>query len=159
VDKDYGRPQARPPGEVVAFEIYKKDQGKYTRWGTVAGIALLVGIGMYWLGTQVLAPLGDWHVGSVTIPRLFLVSFWVLVFGIAGVLMGLWAVNRPRSAEFLIMTESEMRKVNWSTRKEVVISTKVVIFLTLAFACMLALVDYGFVALFQAVGLLPPGQS
>jgi preprotein translocase subunit SecE len=63
-------------------------------------------------------------------------------------------VNTPKIAEFLIMTESEMRKVTWPTRREVINSTKIVILLTLALAFLLWVVDLGFYKLFEALKIL-----
>jgi len=56
-------------------------------------------------------------------------------------------------AEFMIMTESEMRKVTWPSRKEVISSTRIVILITLILGVLLALVDVGFVQLFHLIGL------
>ena len=52
------------------------------------------------------------------------------------------------------MTESEMRKVTWPTRREVITSTKVVILMTLILAAILWLVDVGFKLLFEALHIL-----
>ena len=66
------------------------------------------------------------------IPTLVTVAVGVLVF---------WLVNRAKNADFLIATEGEMKKVSWSSRKEVVGSTKVVITTTLIVAMILYGVD------------------
>ncbi len=47
------------------------------------------------------------------------------------------------------MTESEMRKVTWPTRRDVITSTKIVILMTMVLAFMLWLVDIGFYKLFK----------
>ena len=36
-------------------------------------------------------------------------------------------MNKPTNVDFLIATDSEMKKVNWTSRKELIGSTKVVI--------------------------------
>ena len=36
-------------------------------------------------------------------------------------------MNKPANVDFLIATDSEMKKVNWTSRKELIGSTKVVI--------------------------------
>lgn len=81
--------------------------------------------------------------------------------GVAGVIvvLGVWAaywfVGRSRtSVDFLIATDSEMRKVNWSTRREILGSTYVVIGATLLVALSLFLIDYGFSHLFIKIDLL-----
>ncbi|MBI1827694.1 MAG: preprotein translocase subunit SecE [Planctomycetes bacterium] len=54
----------------------------------------------------------------------------------------------------MIATEGEMKKVNWSSRREVVGSTKVVILFSMAMALYLFVVDIVFQTLFQAIGVL-----
>jgi len=72
-----------------------------------------------------------------------------------GVWCAYWFVGRNRSTvEFLIATDSEMRKVNWSTRREIMGSTYVVIAATLTVAVCLFLIDYGFSHLFIKIDLL-----
>ena len=127
------------------FSIYKPGQGKWIRWGTVAGAALIAGIGGYWLGFKEphIAPLDiQWHILPVTL--------WVLLCS----WLTFWFVNSPKWAEFLIMTESEMRKVAWPSRREVVNSTKVVILLTFGLGGLLWIVDVGFLGLFKWVGIM-----
>jgi preprotein translocase subunit SecE len=127
------------------FTIYKPGQGKWLRWSTVGGAALILGIGAYWLGflEQHLAPLElQW--------RLIPVGAWILLGG----WITFWFVNSPRYAEFLIMTESEMRKVSWPTRREVVNSTKVVILLTFGLGGLLWIVDIFFLGLFGRIGIM-----
>ncbi len=80
----------------------------------------------------------------------------VLVIG-AGFFM-FWMVNRQKSADFLIATESEMKKVSWSSRKEVVGSTKVVIITTFMMAVILFVVDLLFEIFFQWAGVMPRPQ-
>ncbi|MCK4602752.1 MAG: preprotein translocase subunit SecE [Phycisphaerae bacterium] len=65
-----------------------------------------------------------------------------------------WVVNRPRSADFLIATEGEMKKVSWSSKKEIVGSTKVVIVTTFMLAAILFSVDILFQVLFQWMGIM-----
>ena len=50
-------------------------------------------------------------------------------------------VNGPRFADFLIATESEMKKVSWSSRAELVGSTVVVIVTVLILAAYIFGVD------------------
>lgn len=126
------------------FEVYKPNQGKYVRIGTLIAVGIFAGFGMYWLGYQVL----DSNIGIWTR------AISVMAFGAIFALLGLWLCNHPKYAEFMIMTESEMRKVNWPTWKVVVNSTKVVILLTLILGLILFFVDYGFMKLGEIMGLL-----
>jgi len=68
-------------------------------------------------------------------------------------LLVMWIINRPGSADFLIATESEMKKVSWSKKDEVIGSTKVVIVSTLIMAALLFLVDFAFANFFQLIGI------
>jgi preprotein translocase subunit SecE len=76
----------------------------------------------------------------------------VLLLGL-GLLM-LWILNRPKSADFLIATEGEMKKVSWSSRKEVVGSTKVVLVTTFFLAGLLFAVDLVFQLIFRQIGVI-----
>ncbi|MCD6378651.1 MAG: preprotein translocase subunit SecE [Planctomycetes bacterium] len=63
-------------------------------------------------------------------------------------------VNWPRSADFLIATEGEMKKVSWSSKKELIGATKVVIITTFLLAAMLGAVDLAFAFFFKEIGVL-----
>lgn len=132
------------------LEIYKRGQGKYTRIATVA-CAMLVGvIGCYLLRESLTAWLGAVMIGKTDIA--IYLSYGIptlVVVGLAALLF--WLVNRPSSADFLIATESEMKKVSWSSRKEVIGSTKVVIVTTFMLAGILYGVDILFVLLFVSL--------
>ena len=125
------------------FEIYKRGQGRYARIVTyVSGMVLSVG------GAVVLSDkLGAYAQPIVQygVPSLLVAALGLLLF---------WMVNRPSSADFLIATEGEMKKVSWSSRKEIVGSTKVVIVATFMLAAILAAVDAGFAVLSKLIGLM-----
>jgi len=61
--------------------------------------------------------------------------------------------NRPKSADFLIATESEMKKVAWSSKREIIGSTKVVIIATLMLAALLFMIDTAFLVFFRKIGV------
>ena len=63
------------------------------------------------------------------------------------------------TVEFLIATEGEMKKVNWSTRKEVIGATKVVIVTVLALGFLLFFVNLFFLFLFETIGVLRVGGA
>jgi len=66
-----------------------------------------------------------------------------------------WYVGMARRpVEFLIATDGEMKKVNWTSYREVKGSTIVVIVATFLIAGILFLVDMGFSWLFGAIGVL-----
>jgi len=51
---------------------------------------------------------------------------------------------RPALADFLILAEGEMKKVSWSSKKEIVVSTIVVISVVVIMAVLLGFVDLFF---------------
>ena len=55
-----------------------------------------------------------------------------------------WLINRPKHAEFLIQTDGEMKKVSWTSRRELIGSTKVVVF----FMFFIAFVLFGYDIIF-----------
>ncbi len=131
------------------FEIYKRGQGKYTRSLTVAGVMLVVMLGAYVLSDSLRATsLFSNPLLAFGIPTAIVAGFGVFIF---------WLVNRPQSADFLIATESEMKKVSWSSRKEIVGSTKVVIVTTFIMAAVLFAVDIFFTVVFKAMGVMGAG--
>jgi preprotein translocase SecE subunit len=65
-----------------------------------------------------------------------------------------FAGTKQGTCEFLIATDVEMKKVNWSTRKHITDSTFVVIFAAVLIAAVLFIVDQMFSKFFQAIGVL-----
>lgn len=126
------------------LQIYKPTQGKYTRMTTVLTIVVLGAWGCFSL-SQTLRGL------AVNIILAWLIPLGILV-GIG--LFMLWLVNRPKTADFMIATEGEMKKVSWSSKKEVIGSTKVVIVTTFLLAAILFLVDIVFTHLFRMLGVM-----
>ena len=123
------------------FKIYKVTQGRYTRSLTFAGAMLVAVSGAYVLSGRLYDTSAYVQFG---VPAMVVVLIGLLAF---------WMVNRPRSADFLIATEGEMKKVAWSGKKEVIGSTKVVIVTTLMIAMLLFGVDILFGALFRIIGV------
>ncbi len=119
--------------------IYKRGQGKFTRVGTIITGCALVGIGCFQLYTT-LQPFefGLWV--ETMIPTGLFVACGVVV---------LWLMNKPSVADFMIASEGEMKKVNWSSRKEVAASTFIVIVVVFVLAAMLGLTDISFRLLFD----------
>ena len=123
------------------FEFYKRGQGRNVRIITFV-VAMVIVVS----GAAVLsAKLGGSPLLRFGIPTLLVVLFGLLVFRL---------VNRQRSADFLIATEGEMKKVSWSSRKEIVGSTKVVIVTTLILAVLLFGVDIIFTLAFRFMGII-----
>lgn len=118
----------------MAFDIYKRGQGKYTRIWTAVATILVVGLGCLQLYRKLgAAYLGLWI--ETMVPAAVFVALSVLV---------LWLVNKPSVADFMIAAEGEMKKVSWSSRKEIVVSTVVVIVVVVLMAALLGATDIGF---------------
>ncbi len=74
---------------------------------------------------------------------------------LVGAIFLYWYVGiARRPVEFLIASDGEMKKVNWTSYREVKGSTIVVIVATFLIAGILYLVDMGFSFLFSAIGVL-----
>jgi len=74
---------------------------------------------------------------------------------LVGAIFLFWYIGLARRpVEFLIATDGEMKKVNWTTYREVKGSTIVVIVATFLIAGILFLVDMGFSWVFGAIGVL-----
>jgi preprotein translocase subunit SecE len=144
------KPSATGGGGPGFFTIYKKGQGYWTRIGTVAGAALLALLTAQFLYTQ--GRVWFQHAnGRPNMPVVlgvvaaFLVIFAIIVFRI---------INKPTVVDFLIATDSEMKKVNWTTRAELIGSTKVVIFFMVLIAILLFTFDTVFGYLFWLIDVL-----
>ena len=133
----------------MAFSIYKRGQGKYTRIITFASGSLIGAV-----VAQVV-----WAQLRATEMTPYLVFGIPLVVFVASVLLMSWVVNRPRSADFMIATEGEMKKVSWSSKREIVGGTKVVIVTTFVLALVLWAVDLAFGSFFILIKVLQPGAG
>ena len=136
------------------FEIYKPGQGHYTRLCTAIGAGILIASGSNFLYNElsVFRDERPWTLWlQVGIPAAWFVGLGLLTF---------WVVGRKRgSCDFFINTEGEMKKVSWSTRNEIVGSTKVVIVCTLMLACLLFVADAMFINFFTLIGVLGAGAG
>lgn len=128
---------------------YKSEQGKNVRWGTFIGLALLVVWGAKHVYDRLMVFEGDeWWRLLITngIPLAFAVVLGCLVW------WGSWV--HPGAGDFMIATEGEMKKVSWSTRREVIGSTKVVIVVTVLLATLIFVVDIAFQWFFWSINVL-----
>lgn len=88
-------------------------------------------------------------------PQLYLQAGAAGTVILLGVLLIGWFVgSSPKSADFLIATDSEMKKVNWSTYKQIKGSTIVVIVATFLIAGFLFVIDLGFSTFFKWIDVL-----
>ena len=131
---------------MAGFEIYKRGQGKYTRIGTCIGVMIVAITGAGALSEKLAGYAATREpVIRFGIPTLLAAVVALLVF---------WIVNRSKSADFMIATEGEMKKVSWSSKKEITGSTKVVIVTTFIMATLLFGVDMMFQFLFRWLKIL-----
>ena len=123
------------------MQIYRKTQGRWTRLGTVVGAGILIVIGAWYTWSEL--PSGLRLFRAIIPLILMLACFYVL----------LRVVNSKRPADFMIATEGEMKKVSWSSKKEIIGSTKVVIVTLLLMGLILFLVDLFFKILMKSIGV------
>ena len=120
-------------------QIYKPGQGKYSRLGTGFALAIIVAFGCWQLYELLDASdVGIWV--ATIVPVAILVAFAVLIF---------WLLNKAAVADFLIAAEGELKKVNWSSRREVAVSTLVVIIVVFMMAVLLGTTDFVFALVFD----------
>lgn len=120
-------------------QIYKPGQGKYTRLGTGFTVAIVVAAGCWRLYEMLTASdLSLWI--TTMVPAVILVAFSVGTY---------WMLNQSSVADFLIAAEGELKKVNWSSRREVAVSTLVVIIVVLLMSALLGMTDFVFQLVFQ----------
>lgn len=123
----------------MAFAVYKRDQGKYTRLGSGFTLVILIGLGCFQLYRKLDATdLGLW--AKTMIPAGLFVVLGTLSF---------WLVNRITVADFMISAEGEMKKVSWSSRKEIAVSTFIVILVVVLLAIVLGVTDLFFQLVFN----------
>lgn len=132
------------------LDRYKSEQGSWVRSGTFGGaMVLILGLGQFLLRRleSYRDPERPWTIAiSLGIPMvvagaLSLLAYW-LVF------------KHHRCGDFLIATEGEMKKVNWSSRQEILGSTRVVILVTAMMSLTLFFIDFFFMWFFKAIGVL-----
>jgi preprotein translocase subunit SecE len=87
-------------------------------------------------------------------PLFLQVGALTLVVALGGGFVAWLVAVKRTSSEFLIATDGEMKKVNWSTRKEILGSTWVVIVACALIAGVLFVLDSGFYQVFKLVGIL-----
>jgi len=118
----------------LKFDIYKRGQGKYTRLCSAFGLGLIASLGCLKLYSLLgAAEAGLWI--ETMLPAGLFVVIAVLIFLV---------VNKPVVANFMIAAEGELKKVSWSSRKEIVVSTVVVISVVILMSMLLGITDLGF---------------
>ncbi|MBC02131.1 MAG: preprotein translocase subunit SecE [Phycisphaerae bacterium] len=133
----------------MSTAIYKKGQGFWTRQMSTVAAAVLTLLGAIWISDQFRG--AEWFNLQPIYWRAIVGVIWCGVFGLL-IYSFIWV--KPRSVDFLVATETEMKKVNWSTRHEIVGSTVVVILLAAGIAGFCRIFDYVFLLLFSSIKVL-----
>jgi preprotein translocase SecE subunit len=131
------------------FSVYKPGQGYYTRMGTVIGASAVSLLGILWMWEYMKA----WKVGAVN-PLYVATGGAILIGAVITYIMYSLVFVKPKSVDFLIATEGEMKKVNWSTRREVVGSTAAVIVTAIVIAVFCFGIDRAFFWFFAQIKVL-----
>lgn len=146
--------------EVGTIQVASFEQGEFSSKVTLDTPALAEGVVPS--DIEALQPQGfDTPIGIRSVLTIPVVDQLYVQGGAAGLvlLVGAGLIfyfigSHPSSCEFLIATDGEMKKVNWSTRREVLGSTWVVIASSFLIAGMLYVVDLAFQSFFVAIGVL-----
>jgi preprotein translocase SecE subunit len=129
--------------------LYKPGQGYWTRMMTAIALSLVIAMGIMWLVKQ-LANAALFGLEPVIIQGAAAVLVLAIFVPLGYQLIG----RKPRVVDFMIATEGEMKKVNWSTKKEVYGSTWIVIGLTVFLAVICLLFDLVYQLVFKWMGVL-----
>lgn len=126
----------------MGFKLYKRGQGYNTRlWsGLVAFVVVVMGCYRLYQKLRVY----DMILLETLLPTGVCVFFGLFIY---------WLVNKPTVADFMIAAEGELKKVSWSSRREIVVSTFIVICVVAVLAVLLMVTDFGFQLLFRWIGL------
>lgn len=121
------------------FKIYKRGQGKNSRLSTALVSFAIVAVGCWNLYMK-LQDSSPWV--QTMVPVAVCAFFAGLIY---------WLMNKPVVADFLIAAEGEIKKVSWSSRKEITNSTMIVIFVVVIMASGLGFVDLAFRLFFDQI--------
>ena len=107
--------------ELFRFGLYKPTQGRVVRQASFLGLALVLAFGCFSASTDLL---GEYEQQiRVGVP----IGIWLVLCWVAFRL-----VNVPRFADFLISVESELEKVVWPGRQQV-LQSRIVVIVTMLF--------------------------
>lgn len=134
------------------FNIYKQGQGSYTRIGSALFLMVVFAGASFKLHT-ILRNL-DFGEANFQVSQVIYYVVPVVFFGILG-LLSFWIVNTSKVADFMINAEGEIKKVSWSSKREVILSTYIVILVVFLMTALLFVTDMFFQWIFREIGVLP----
>lgn len=137
---------------------YRKDQGRMARMATFWSLAILLAYGCVRMRTE----LASWKpeslgtpLGGAKVPILGLELSPALLVALGVFVVGMVLLNRllekPKNADLLIETESELRKVTWPTLDETIDGSIVVVVVVLFLMAFMAGADYVLGELFSRI--------
>ncbi|MBN2183662.1 MAG: preprotein translocase subunit SecE [Sedimentisphaerales bacterium] len=126
------------------LDIYKRGQGKYTRLCSAFTAAIIVGLGCLQLYKELEASLNLSNKTTMWIATMVPVGLFIIL-----ALLIFWLSNKHKVADFMIAAESEMKKVSWSSRQEIAVSTLIVIVVVIIMAILLGFSDLSFQIFFN----------
>jgi len=121
--------------------MYKRGQGLNTRLWSGLTCFTITAIGCFRLYQILLSRTNNIWLYTL-VPSGVCAAIALLIF---------WLVNKPNLADFLIAAEGEIKKVSWSSKREIIASTTIVIGVVLSVGFMLVGVDFLFSGLFEFV--------
>ncbi len=134
---------------MIVGGIYKKGQGYWTRLMSAIAVGLIVALGLHWLWNLLaVIKIGEIH-------TVYIQAAAAVTTGTVLGLLGYYFIGcKPKVVDFMIATEGEMKKVNWSSRREIIGSTWIVIMLTMFIALFCFLADRVFQQIFTWIDVL-----
>lgn len=149
----------------MALELYKPNQGVYARAVTGVSGGIMAVFGAYqlqqalidlpplWPGARFVVEL-NW--GLVIALAAFAVLGGLVALVVTGAALGIKKFDRlsKASVDFLIETESELKKVSWPNREELTGSTFIVVFVTIILGLYIVGVDFVVSSVMRNFGIL-----
>jgi preprotein translocase subunit SecE len=119
--------------------------------GTAGAAALLGALTAHFFYSQLPVWLRNMGMGdSANMTSIYIIAGLIVAWGV----LVWYLMNKPTNADFLIATDSEMKKVNWTSKRELMGSTKIVIIFMFLIAALLFLFDIVFGYLFYFLDVL-----
>lgn len=139
----------------MPFEIYKRGQGRAARTATAVSLLAVAAFGCIslknHLSTYEALRRGP-DLGAVRLQIAAIVA--VVVFLGCAAAVGWMLAGWRRCVDFLILTESELRKVSWPSRSELRQQTAVVIVTAVLFGVFICVADVVLKQLLDWIGIL-----
>lgn len=138
--------QTIEPGRIILGQIELQDDALMTQTRSIQAVGATPYHAQVIKGSLAGIPLFE--------PMYLRIGAGVLVILIGAVIIYWFIYANRKTADFLIATDGEMKKVNWSTRKEIIGSTWVVVAACFLIAILLFVIDLGFSNLFKLLRVL-----